>query len=125
MNWSTVRKFVAAWIGATIGHVSAGAGILHQIDSVDLLVDLLEGEVSTAVWTCVGLLGATAIYTTAVMWGYHERDKEARRVPQGVPPRNYFWFGLGSAWVVWLGVASFAGFGLDPSQLLKWLMGGR
>ena len=71
------------------------------------------------------IIAVSAIHTSAVMLGYHERDQAAERVAQVVRPRNYFMSGLVSAWLVWLITASFAGFGIDPNQLAEWLMGGR
>ena len=71
------------------------------------------------------IITVSAIHTTAVMLGYHERDKAAERAEKVVRPRNYFVSGLVSACLVWLIAASFAGFGIDLNQLAEWLMGGR
>ena len=35
MNWSTVRKFLAAWGGVLIGHVSAGTGAAYRTKLLD------------------------------------------------------------------------------------------
>ena len=70
------------------------------------------------------LLGVSAVHTTAVIWGYHEKDEATRRVQQVVRPRNYFLSGLGAAWLVWLVFAAFAGIGVDLSQLPGWVGGG-
>lgn len=71
------------------------------------------------------IIAVSAIHTTAVMLGYHERDQAAERAAQVVRPRSYFVSGLVSEWLVWLIAASFAGFGIDLNQLAEWLMGGR
>lgn len=121
MNWSTLRRFLAAWIGVTIGHVSAGIGAAYRTKLLDQTLKQIHENPSLTIGL---ILGVSAIHTTAVMLGHHEKDAEVRRVGRGVPPRNYFSSGLVTAWVVWLCLASFAGFGVDLSQLFRWLIGG-
>ena len=124
MMWSTVRKFVAAWIGATIGHISAGTGVAHQAKLLERWLTLVEEDPSKMPITFGVVIAVSAFHTTAVMLGYHEKDKAAESAERVVRPRNYFVSGLVSAWLVWLIAASFAGFGIDPNRLAEWLMGG-
>ena len=125
MSWSTVRKFLAAWGGVTIGHVSAGTGATYRTKLLDRWLGQVDVDPWTAPLTIGVILAVSAIHTTAVMLGYHEKDEAARSVRRVVHPRNYFWSGLAAALAAWLIVAAFAGIGVDLSQLSGWVRGGQ
>ena len=117
MNWTTIRKFIAAWIGMMIGHVCAGGGTLHRVGSLQLLVDKIHADVSMMFLALVMLLGLSAIHATAVIFGYYEKDQEMRRLRRVVRPRNYFLSGLGATIPPWLLIGAFSGSPVDLSQL--------
>ena len=125
MNWSTVRKFFAAWIGMMLGFVSAAAGVADQKGSLGSWVSQVQQDGSTLTVTLVLIPGVSAVLTLAVMWGYHEWD---RTVPPGgpIPRRNYFITGCVLGVLVPYVFASFAGIPIELgplTQLLDWVTG--
>ena len=60
-----------------------------------------------------GLLVFSAIYSLVVMFGYAEKDVDARSVRQFLRPTNYFWSGMLSVLMPWLFFAGFAGFEVE------------
>ena len=118
MNWATGRKFLAAWMGTTIGHLFAGTGALYRLDAIDVLTGYLSEDLQgNTLYALIVLLVFSAIHATGPMIGYPDEDEQRRHVRRVVSPKNYFRSGLWNAVVPWLILLTLAGFGVDVSQL--------
>ena len=122
---STARKFLAAWIGATIGYISAGTGVAYRAKQLEIWLAFVEEDQSNVLLTLGVIIVFAAIHTTAVMLGYHEEEKSARGTQQTVSTRNYFLSGLMSACFVCLIFTYFAGFDIiEADKVIELLTGG-
>lgn len=120
MSWLAVRRFVGAWIGATMGHLFAGTGALHQLGTLPLLWNFLrEGSGNVAIG--IGsLMVFSAVYAIGLILGLPERDERNVPVRRFLQPSNYFRYGAISAVLAWLVFAAFAGLVVNL-DLIKWI----
>ena len=121
MIWSTLRRFVAVWIGITIGYIFAAVGVALKRGLLDKWLGLVKEDSSNILITLGVIILFSTLHSIAVMLGIYDKDKEAECAEQVVRPRDYFVYGLKSASLVWLILVFFEGVEINPIRLEEWL----